>query len=398
MEKNNKNKTGITSILLLSLFVVKTSHAEFDPAVIKAGGVDIVPVVSISESYDSNILYAETTKESDTVTEIRPEVSATVESGANEYSVKVGASIGRYAKSSEDDFVDSNVSMNIHQSFTRKAILNVDVERMNEHESRGLNYGKGKDLPEPDKYHINQAKAKFSYGSRDSIGRIVFNAITETRNFDSRRSITKTRDLQNTGGGVTFYYHFMPKTSLLFELSQRELTYRHNELDNSNSIEQRVFAGTRWDITALTSGTAKAGLLEKNFEDSAKSDRSTFSWEVGARWSPLTYSVFDIITKGALEESEDVNDYSVESKNVLIQWVHFWNKALDTTLHVNVTNRDYQQSGREDKLVSSGVKLKYNFRRWLDASASYRYSESDSSTANFSYDKNVLTLGLIASL
>jgi len=391
------NKTVILSAVVVAMLPFANSYAEFDPAVIKAGGVDIVPTLGVSESYDSNILYGESTKQGDMITSLKPAVTATVESGANKYSLKTDAAIGSYSKSKADNYLDSSFSVDVHQSFTRKIVLDVKAKRENAHENRGSGYSQGANLTvtEPDRYSINQVDGEFAYGSRDAIGRIVFRIASGSRIYNNNRAISKDRDRDNASGGATFYYHVMPKTSLLAEFSQQSLVYRNNESYNSN--EQRVLVGTRWDISALTSGTAKAGLLRKKFTDATRVDTSIFSWEIGARWSPLSYSVFDVVTKGTLDETNGGGNF-IESKTLLIKWAHFWNKSIDTAVDVNVTNNKYQPTTRQDNFRSLGIKTNYNLRRWLDVAADYRYVINQSTLTGFDYDKNIFTFSLTAAL
>jgi len=387
------NKIVFAFIVLFALFQSRLVFAEFSPATIKAGGVDIVPVVEFSEFYDSNILYSESATKNDLITRITPGVSASLASGANEYLLTAGALLERFSKSKVDNFIDTDIAVDLHQSITRKFILDVKAKRINAHEERGLNYSRGLNtLAKPDAYALNEAVVKLRYGGRESIGRMVFSIGNDSRVFNSRREITRFRDLENKRAGMTFYYHLMPKTSLLFELSQRKIDYRNNKADNST--EQRFFIGSRWDISALTSGTAKAGLLSKKFDDMAKSSVSTFSWEIGARWSPLTYSVVDIVTKGLFEESDDINNYYIDSQSLLLKWVHFWAKNVDTTIHANALNRVYKQSGRNDKLKKIGIDINYHFRRWMDVGVGYNFADSQSNISGYSYNKNVFFLSV----
>ncbi len=393
MNKNN------STLLVVSLFALVSSNsfAKFDPAVIKVGGIGVVPTVDVAESYDSNIFYSETDEKSALVTVIAPKVKAGMEVGANKYSVTADAAIGRYSSSSADNYVDSSIGMDIHQSFTRKAVLDVNASRNNYHEARGAGYSKGiaSLLAEPDKYHINRLGAKFSYGSRDAIGRIVFGLSSSTRIYDTRRAFTKLRDNNNIGGTVTFYYHVMPKTSLLFELSNREIKYDNNP--TYDSTEQRALVGVSWDISALTTGTAKAGLLEKNFDEASRKDFSGFSWELGARWTPLSYSVVDVVSKGRTEETNGSGDY-IDSKSILTRWTHFWNEKVNTALDLNFTKNQYKPTSRVENYYSLGVQVTYNMRRWLNVGAGYTRSSNSSTAAGFDFDKNVFSLSLQASL
>jgi hypothetical protein len=228
------------------------------------------------------------------------------------------------------------------------------------------------------------------------MGRIVFNLLWDNRIYDNHRANTKIRDRDSVGGGVTFFYHAMPKTSLLFELSHREFNYSNYE--NYDSIEQRALVGASWDISALTTGTAKAGLLEKNFNVDAQDGYSGISWEIGARWTPLSYSVIDILSRGRTEESNGSDDYYIDSKGVLIKWAHYWSESVNTVLDVNVTKNAYQPTTREDDYQSIGLQLNYSPRRWLNVGIGFTHSTNQSTNDSFEYEKNVVAVNLTAGL
>ncbi|MDH5258600.1 MAG: outer membrane beta-barrel protein [Gammaproteobacteria bacterium] len=393
----NKNKYIRTIFSLVTFFSFSSSYAEFDPAVVKAGGVEIVPVISVSQLYDSNYLYREADEKSAMLTLLKPKMTASVGVGANKYSLEAAASIGRNSENSADDYVDSQLAIDLNQSFSRKMQLDVVIERINTHEDRGTGYSSDDNslLDEPDKYHITRFDGKFSYGSKDAIGRIVFNLSSGSRIYDNHRAVTKARDRNDASGSVTFFYHVMPKTSLLFELTHREFDYEVSTI--YNSIEQQAYAGVSWDISALTTGSAKAGLLEKNFNDADGKDFSGFSWDIGVRWTPLSYSVIDVLTKGRTEETNGDGDY-IDSKTVLTKWTHFWNERVDTVVSANITKNDYQPSSREDGILNIGIQANYNMRRWLVVGAGFSHSENRSTQAGFDYAKNVVSINLTAGL
>ena len=395
---NVTNKTfPLFSFFLFYLVSISPALAEFDPAKINAGGIEFIPVVGLSESYDSNILYTPDNEESSLITVISPQLLINKEIGVNNYSLEATAEIGQFADSNDDNYVDSSVKAIIHQSFTRKANLDLEAYRLNEHESRGTGNSAGGNigLTSPDEYHINGFSGKFSYGSQEAIGNIVIKLFSNSRRYDTRRDVTNKRDQDDVGGVATFFYHMMPKTSLLAEISHREISYETNP--DFNSFQQRAFFGASWNISAITKGTAKAGLLEKNFDDMDKGDVSAFSWELGARWTPLSYSVIDVLTSGKTEETNGAGDY-IDSKVLRVQWIHFWNDRMNTTLNLNSSQYDYKPSTRKDKLASFSIGIIYNFKRWLDFGVSYSRSDNQSTVDNFDYQKNVFTLSLTAGL
>src|SRR5258706_10067848 len=99
----------------------------------------------------------------------------------------------------------------------------------------------------------------------------------------------------------------MPRTELLAQVGHRNIDYSLSTSTQS-STEDRFLVGVKWEATAATTGTAKFGQMTKKFDSAGRQDFSGSSWDVGVRWSPLSYSVFDISSAKQTAESTGVGD------------------------------------------------------------------------------------------
>ena len=157
--------------------------------------------------------------------------------------------------------------------------------------------------------------------------------------------------------------------------------------------------GVKWEATAATTGTAKFGRLIKNFDSAARQDFSGSSWEVGVRWSPLTYSVFDFVSSKQTGESTGVGD-TVVGKNYAVTWSHAWSSRLRTQALASFRNDAFVGAGatRKDDNTSFGVKVAYDLRRWLRLGAEYTHFERESNGVDLNYKRNLLLFTLGATL
>ena len=74
------------------------------------------------------------------------------------------------------------------------------------------------------------------------------------------------------------------------------------------------------------------GQVEKKFDDPARPDFSGPNWEVAVRWSPRTYSHFDLSTERYTEEPIDLLGDVTDTEIYSLGWSHEWNDRLESIL------------------------------------------------------------------
>ena len=117
------------------------------------------------------------------------------------------------------------------------------------------------------------------------------------------------------------------------------------------------------------------------------------------RWSPLTYSVFDFVSAKQASESTGLGD-TVIGKNYGVTWSHAWSSRLRTQALASFRNDEFLGAGvtRKDDTTSFGLKVAYDFRRWLKLGAEYTHFERDSNDGTFNYKRNLLLFTVGATL
>src|SRR3954471_8271796 len=103
-------------------------------------------------------------------------------------------------------------------------------------------------------------------------------------------------------------------------MQQRFVDYKLNTSTQS-STETRYQIGAKWEATAKTSGIVKFGMLEKKFNSSGRTDFSGSSWDAAVRWSPLTYSVWDLYSSKVTNESTGTGDFLL-TQTYGVNWNH----------------------------------------------------------------------------
>jgi hypothetical protein len=250
----------------------------------------------------------------------------------------------------------------------------------------------------PDEFVNAGAEATFGYGAPGARGRLEANGGFYSRQYQNNRLFTEASDRDTGILGGTFFWRVAPRSQLFLQGDWRRIDY-DQPASTQDSDERRVYVGARWDATALTSGSAKIGWLKKDFAFDPRQDVSTGSWEASVRWSPLTYSVFDFNTSRQTQESTGVGDVIVSSI-YNVKWTHSWNARVRSEVLAGWTNDDFRGAGvsREDDTGTLGLRLNYQFRRWLRFAAEYTYTERDSNEPVVVYKRNYVLFTVGATL
>lgn len=360
------------------------------------GPLTVYPGVNLAQGHDDNLFLqpGNGNVKSSSFTVLSPYLRMESNPGRHKFEATLRLDEGRYWSSRSDDYTDYSFLANGDMVFSGRAGLTMRVGAVHGHEARGST-----DRPtslHPDEYDNYGADGIFRYGASGARGRIEVDTGRYARRYTNNRQFTAASDRDTSQFGGTFYWRVAPRTELLVQAQRRWIDYQAAN-STQNSSEDRFYLGAKWDATAATTGYAKFGKQRKDFESALLPDQTDSSWDVGVRWSPRTYSVFDFSTSRQTVESTGIGNFT-DSKRYGVIWNHAWNSRLRTQALVNYFDDDFIRSvpARVDKTTQLGAKVFYDFRRWLRFGAEYTYWDRGSSLSTFEYRRNVflLTMGV----
>jgi hypothetical protein len=161
-----------------------------------------------------------------------------------------------------------------------------------------------------------------------------------------------------------------------------------------DSTEYLYRIGVTWETTAITTGVIKIGYLTKKFDDNARSDFSGPSWEVDIRWSPRTYSHFDLRSARETDESNSLLIDYIEREWITLGWTHEWSEAWATSLTAGYRAENYVGTVREQDRTGIGLTVTYQMRRWLSWYLGAESATQDSTVDVFAFDQNIYMIGV----
>jgi hypothetical protein len=372
------------------------AFAQEGAAGIPFGPMVVYPGVDFAIGHDDNLFSSDRNKRGSDFSILSPYVKLEGKPTPHSFDVTFRADFGRYRTSRADDYDDYSLTGNVDLVFTGRAGLKLRGEHRYGHDPRGSTDRPGGATP--DEYRNSGIEGIFHYGAPGAQGRIEVDAGYFEREYENNRTFTVASDRTTGQLGGTFFWRIAPKTELLFQAQRRDIDY---DLSTStqDSTEDRYYFGAKWEATALTQGTVKIGRLKKDFDSPLRQDFSGSSWDAGIRWSPRTYSVFDFSTSKQTGESTGVGD-TILTKTYGVTWTHAWSSRVRTQALGNWSNARFLGAGatREDDTGTLGLKVSYQFRRWLRFGAEYTYTDRDSNDGVSNFRRNLILFTVGATL
>ena len=386
----------LAAVVCASGTLTVPSALALEPTSLSAGPVFFTPTLDVKTYYTDNLWLTDQREKDTWVGIVTPRLQTWLQDGLNTYSLIFELEDSTYENSGDDDFTDYTTRLDLHHEFNVRNVLNVTGEYYDGHEDRGTGLIEG-DLvfatDEPVEYTRTSAGGDYTYGSRDAHGRVRLAAKTTDYQYDNYRDFTRYRDYNQDVYDGTFFWSVAPRTDLLLEA--RAIDNDYDETDPAdaagtlNSDEMNYLLGVAWDATAKTVGHVKLGIYDREYDSGARSDVDGFTWEVGVTWKPRTYSILDLQTRRHTQETNGLGN-AIDTQDLSLGWNHHWNQRAQTTLRVLYSNEDYQGASREDDNYAAEARYDYEYRRWLDLGAGYRYEDRDSDISSYSYDANII--------
>lgn len=405
--KNTKMKTSklrsVSRVLIylsssiFILFSISISQARTFTNHLDKLQFSIKPELLVEQIYDDNLILSESNPISSWGLSVSPSLKLKLQKEINSVSIFYQAQKGNYFESRKDDFLDHKVQGDLKLQTSRRSDIRLFATYQRKHENRGTGYsqGIGETLLKVDKIREYHSGAIINYGSQDSTGRIEFKINAIAMRLDDRPEAGIFANHNSYNGSFTFYYQLKSNTSMLLEAYRAKHVYKslsnENTLDN---LENRFYLGTNWNATALTRGTLKLGLLQKEFTNKGKETSSGLTWDIGIKWNPLQYTQLDLSTQSQTEESSGTGDF-VETISVSSELTHQWTHLLLTSLNAGAIKDSYQPTNQKQGTWHISVRVNYHLRRWLQLGASVTHQERLSTKSGQDFQRNIYKLSLL---
>jgi hypothetical protein len=375
--------------------VIMTTPVDASAAPFKTeSGIYLYPTLFTGFGSNSNVQSSSTNAVSSNFVNIAPELVAELKHKGDRYTALVSVNNTSYGSSSSDNSTSSELNIAGDNYFTSRARAGWSVGQVNGSDPRGSN-----NRPisaEPDRWHTTSLNGKFVYGAPEAQGRIEVALGNAAKTYDNNRVNTAVADLTTDSFGATVFYRLSSRTQALAEFRNAKTNYASSLATDSNT-ERRIYGGVTWEATAATTGTIKVGNLAKEFDRPGKNNFNGGSWEIAARWKPLSYSAIDLQTTRTTADATGVGDYNLNTSIDLI-WNHSWNRSLSTRFSVGSLDVDFGGTSRKDTTNNLAFSADYAWLRWLKVGVDIATTDNKTNAATGAYKRTVSMVTLNASL
>lgn len=403
----NRFKNTILISASISSLVSVCAQAQ-EEASIPVGTFELTPTLNVSLLKDSNVTRSSDNEIDSWVTVINPKLSFGKQIGENRISVGVNASKGIYRSSEEDDYNDYQLFANGELEFDRRNRIAGSLVHTSGHDERGTAYsvGFGNLLNKPDEYLNNSLEATYSYGAMTASANIEVNFMLRDIDYDVdvlAFNPSRLRDRKEKSLGTIFYYGVSPTTDLLIDVNYALADYTGN-IANKASLDSEtksLLLGAKWEATSASSGFAKIGYQEREFDVASRTGFSGLKWDAGVSWNPIERTIFEFSTASDTQETNGQGNY-IRRKDYVANWRHEWLDRFNTVASISYSEDSYEGGTvpRTDKINEFKVAADYQFRRWLKliTAVSYIDRNSDSTQTNFDYNRSLVSFTAQVSL
>ncbi|NHQ88521.1 outer membrane beta-barrel protein [Iodobacter sp. HSC-16F04] len=363
------------------------------PSAIEAGPFFIYPTLGIAVGRDSNVTRTNRNEIASTAALISPSIVADLLNNGDRYVFGYNGKFLRYFDSKENNTNSNELQFQAQNAYSARLSSLILSNLLYAEDAQGTT---DSGSSTPDKYRSFGLKGLVAYGAAEATGRIELEAGVQNKRYSNNQNVTRFFDQDSLSAAARFFYRVAPKTSLVFEGRVQNFDYLVNP-DLQNSKEYRFYTGATWDADDYFTGTVKVGVLNKNYDTSTKEDFTKFSYEALLRFTPLTYSSFELSALRTPSEATGSGNFLLD--DVLnLQWNHAWSSYLSTRTYLNYVQSDYSGITRTDNTYAAGLGVDYKLTRWLKTGAELRYEKRNSNITEQDYQRNLFMVNLSGSL
>lgn len=367
--------TGLVAVSSLASAAVEIGHGRIESS------------VEARADYDSNI-FANSGEVSDEIFTLTPEVHYIRDQGIFTTNLGVGVNLVRFSDHASQDSEDPYFSGRIAYSPSDKALLTSDV-------------GIKRTSQADDTLNARVTSNDYTY---NGLFQYLFSeklGYRLTANYDLNDYRTAGySDVEAYTVGIDGVYVYSPKLTALagFSYGQSKTTNRAAGHGDPASQDFRYSAGLEGELAPKVTGTVRAGLVNRQFDNSGFHDATGIFLATGLKWVATQKTSF------TLDASNDfgttAGDQSSKTFTISLGIKQALSEKLSLDGGVGYDHANYTASGalsgRTDDSESARIRLAYTFTPvWsADVSAGYRHTES--TLAISTYDRITYGVGVTA--
>jgi hypothetical protein len=257
----------------------------------------------------------------------------------------------------------------------------------------------GSSADQDDQYTGNLTTLMAGYQLTPKLG---LEATTSYYNLDYDESFSTFRDREDWSYGGKLTFELTAKLDLFGEFEYVDVDYDSG--DELDSQEKLFYAGVTWDVTDKTSGLAKVGYNNKEYDgDASDEDELQLEAQLDYSFSPKTSMQLNALRY--LNETDTLGTSGRLTHEVAAEVSYQLAEKVSASLKAGWLNDDYegditvgtQTDSRDDDYLSADLELTWQTLRWLELGCGYSWEERDSNFDAYDYTTNIVFVSLTGS-
>lgn len=373
---------------------------DYAPIGARLGGFLLYPKLTVKEQFSDNIFKADTAEQEDFITEISPNLNLQSDWNRHSLQLDVGADIGRYADSNDDDYEDYDFRARGRIDGTQALTFNGEARYRMLHEERGGD-DVATDAAAPAEY--TRANGEISAEYKPNRFGLTLETTADDYDYDDNPTIgggttnNDDRDRLEWTASVRAGYEIQDEYEAYLKATYNDRNYDDSLDDNGlnrDSDGYNIQAGLAVDLTRLVRADVAVGWMEQDYADSALDDADGFSADARVRWSFTELTTIRFNALRAINETTSNNVSSILFTSVGAGVDHEFLRNLNATADAKFSTSDYQgdPASREDDKLTLSAGLDYKLNRNFFGGLGYTYENRDSNINTNDYSNNIVRL------
>lgn len=375
---------------------------ELDPNGIAVGSFRAFPKVSVTETYDDNIMAKDTDEKSDFITVLG--AGAKVDSDWTVHSVKIAADVkaGRYWKSSAEDYEDFSLTADGRYEYSKDLSFTGKIAAAFGHEPRSSTDDSGGFSPGTKRDYTLEA------GFEKKLNKVSFKGGIDAKKFDhddvqGSTGITNhdDRDRIHSSAHLRVGYQATPEFEGYgrFEVNKRDYRFAVDDNGvNRDSQGYQMTGGLSFAITGITDGDVFLGYRSQTIDDPDLKKAKGPSGGLDITWNASKITTVIGSIEHTLEETTTAGASGKNDTKSSISVDHELLRNLILSSKVEYTNSSFVGIDRKDNDLKYVLGMNYRLFRNLTADVEYTYTNRQSNAEDSDYNKNAIMLRLTGQL
>lgn len=383
--------------------VAERPRPDYDPAGVRLGGFLLLPDLTVTESFNSNIYATQNNPASDFITAVAPKLDLRSDWGSHALNLHADSTIVRYATHDSENYNDYTLAADGRVDVLRDLQLFGGAGYQVRHEPRSS--PDNQNGIEPTEYSVAAVNA----GVEKTFNRLVMRLDGKAERYvyqdvsaANGATISQSgRDRDQGELSLRSGYEFAPHRQVYVLGAVNNRRY-DNTLDSGgfarDSDGYLMALGTSYDIDGVIIVDIYAGYREQDYDDARLKTIGGWTSSGKLTWNVTRLTTVTGTLSREIEETTLANASGYFATVANLRADHELLRNLLLNASVGYEDDDFEGIGRSDRYYTGNIGAKYLLNRNFSLSAGYGYRTRNSDAASSDFSENVVFLRLSSHL